>query len=265
MDGQSGTTKPSGIFKAMHAVMSEVGVIGKDRTNPQQNYKFRGIDDVLAVLQPLFVKHGIICTPEVLTEEREILATKSGGTMASVRLKVKHTYEAADGSTKVATTYGEAMDAGDKAGNKAMSAALKYAHVESFSIPTKESDRDTEEQSPEMAPRTQSGTRPQSVPASRPATQKPAQAAQAPRGASSAVFPGYGSKKGMPIDGAALKDLQWYADNCRKAIADPAKARWIDKERATLAALEAEIAAQTGGSTSSNDEPPPHDDGDSPF
>lgn len=154
MDGQGGSTTASGIFRAMLAVMTEVGAIGKSKQNVQQGYKFRGIDDVLAVLQPLFVKHGIICTPEVLTEEREMLTTKSGGSMASVRLKVRHTYEAADGTTKVATTYGEAMDSGDKAGNKAMSAALKYSHTMSFSIPTYETDRDTEEASPEMAAKT---------------------------------------------------------------------------------------------------------------
>src|SRR3990167_889385 len=153
MDGTSGTTAVRGIFKAMHAVMSEVGVIGKDRKNPQQGYSFRGIDDVLAVLQPLFIKHGIFCMPKVLKAEREVLATKSGGTMASVRLLVEHTFFAADGSSVYATTYGEAMDAGDKASNKAMSAALKYALTESFAIPTKESDRDTEEASPELAPK----------------------------------------------------------------------------------------------------------------
>jgi hypothetical protein len=137
MDGSTSGSKTSGIFTAMLAVQKEVGAIGKDRKNAAQNYNFRGIDDVLAVLQPLFNKHGIICTPEVLTEEREILTTKAGSTMASVRLKVKHTYEAADGTTKIATTYGEAMDSGDKAGNKAMSAALKYAHWSSRSaIPT---------------------------------------------------------------------------------------------------------------------------------
>lgn len=152
MDGSTAApTATRGIFKAMMGVMAEVGAIGKTKKNVQQGYQFRGIDDVLAVLQPLFIKHGIFCVPKVLKAEREVLATKSGGSMASVRLLVEHTFFASDGSSVYATTYGEAMDSGDKASNKAMSAALKYALTESFSIPTYETDRDTEEASPVLA------------------------------------------------------------------------------------------------------------------
>lgn len=78
-----------------------------------------------------------------------------------------------------------------------------------------------------------------------------------------ATFPGYGSMSGKPLSEGSDKDLAWYAGNCRKSIADPAKAKWIDKERATLAAIEAE-QARRGGSQSS-DEPPPHTDEEAPF
>lgn len=247
-----------GIHKAMRAVMEDVGAIGKDRKNPQQGYSFRGIDDVMAALQPLFVKHGIVCTPRVLTHEREVLQTKNGGTMASVRLLVEHTYEAADGSTAVSTTFGEAMDSGDKASNKAMSAALKYSHTFSFCIPTYEK-LDTEEASPEMAPRP-------AAQSTRPAP-KAAQQAQAPRPASNGgTLPNYGRRKGEPIQDAPVADLEFYANGCRKSIADPAKARWADKERQMLAAIEAEIARQTGGpALGGPDEPPPPGDEDAPF
>jgi len=50
-----------------------------------------------------------------------------------------------DGSTHVATIYGEAMDSGDKATNKAMSAAYKYLCLQSFCIPVVgEPDADSE-------------------------------------------------------------------------------------------------------------------------
>jgi len=146
-------SETTGIVVAMLKVMDEVGAIGKGRTNPQQGYKFRGIDDVVAELQPLMAKHGILMSPKVLEREREVLATKSGGSMASVRLLVEHTFRVADGSSVVATTLGEAMDSGDKASNKAMSAALKYALTETFMIPVRESERDTEEHSPQLAPK----------------------------------------------------------------------------------------------------------------
>ena len=143
-------TKRGEIYGALAAVMAEVGSVGKSRQNPQQGYKFRGIDDVMAHVQGVLAKFKVICIPFVVSVEREMVATKSGGTMASVRAIIDHTFYAADGSSVVARTIGEAMDSGDKASNKSMSAALKYALVEALMIPTYEVDRDTEEASPTL-------------------------------------------------------------------------------------------------------------------
>lgn len=139
------------IYAAMAKVMKEVGAIGKGRKNVQQNYAFRGIDDVVAHLQDVMANNGVVVIPRVLEQWRDIVATKSGSTMASVRLMIRHTFYAEDGTFVEAETIGEAMDSGDKASNKAMSAAFKYALTESFMIATYEVDRDTEEQSPELA------------------------------------------------------------------------------------------------------------------
>lgn len=139
------------VHEQLAKVMAEVGAVGKSKRNAQQGYQFRGIDDVVAHVQEVMAKHGVIVVPRVIEREREMVATKSGGSMASVRLLVQHTFFAADGSSVVADTLGEAMDSGDKASNKAMSAALKYALTETLLIPTYELDRDTEEQSPELA------------------------------------------------------------------------------------------------------------------
>lgn len=139
------------IYAALAAVMSEVGAVTKAKKNVQQGYQFRGIDDVMAHVQQVLAAHGVVCVPRVVEREREMMDTKSGGRMASVRLLVDHTFFAADGSHVVCTTLGEAMDAGDKASNKAMSAALKYALTETLMIPTYEVERDTEEASPEVA------------------------------------------------------------------------------------------------------------------
>jgi hypothetical protein len=144
------TTKSGEIYAALAAVMGDVGAVGKTKQNPQQGYKFRGIDDVMAHVQGVLAKHKVICIPFVVSVEREMVATKSGGTMASVRAIIDHTFFAKDGSSVVARTIGEAMDSGDKASNKSMSAALKYALTEALMIPTYEVDRDTEEASPAL-------------------------------------------------------------------------------------------------------------------
>ena len=59
---------------------------------------------------------------------------------------------AEDGSRHTVKTFGEAMDSGDKATNKAMSAAYKYAAFQAFSIPT-EGDNDADAQTHEVAAR----------------------------------------------------------------------------------------------------------------
>ena len=59
---------------------------------------------------------------------------------------------AEDGSKHTIRTFGEAMDSGDKATNKAMSAAYKYAAMQAFSIPT-EGDNDTENHTHEVMPK----------------------------------------------------------------------------------------------------------------
>lgn len=60
------------------------------------------------------------------------------------------------------------------------------------------------------------------------------------------TLPNYGRSKGQPIAGASLQDLEYYAAGCRRSLADPAKARFHDKERVLLAALEAELTRQQG-------------------
>ena len=61
------------------------------------------------------------------------------------------------------------------------------------------------------------------------------------------VFPPYGRSKGAPIYGASMQDLEFYANGARRSLNDPSKARWHDKERALLAAIENEMARQRGG------------------
>lgn len=245
----------SEIVKALVAIQGEVGVIGKTRKNPQQGYQFRGIDDVVAHVQELQAKHGVICAPRVVEREREVLPTKSGGSMVSVRLLVDHHFIALDGSEVVATTLGEAMDSGDKASNKAMSAALKYALTETYMIPTYEADRDTEEQSPEIGAMPQSG-KAASVPAARPAA-KPAQ-----RTSSGVVFPNYGQAKGQPVSGASKKDLAFYKAGAERTLNDPSKAKFHEKERILLDAIERELAM--GAPQQGDNEPPPPTDDDGP-
>lgn len=147
MSGQEGSGQR--IYAAMAEIMHEVGWVGKNKKNPTQGYAYRSVDDVIAALQGIMADKGVVCIPRVVERERESWTNAKNTVMTSTRLLVDHTFYAADGSHVVCTTLGEALDTSDKSANKAMTAALKYALVECFLIPTFEPDRDTEEHSRE--------------------------------------------------------------------------------------------------------------------
>lgn len=142
------------IYGAINAVMGELGAIGKDKRNAQQGFNYRGVDDVMNALNPLMVKHRLFCVPEVLEQTREQRTTAKGGALVYSILTMRYTLIAEDGSSIAAVVIGEGMDSGDKASNKAMSVAYKYAMFQIFSIPTEEMhDPDAESYSvaPEQA------------------------------------------------------------------------------------------------------------------
>lgn len=145
-----------GIFSSIIAVMDEIGAIKKGKVNSQQGFRYRGIDDVLNALNPIISKHGIFIVPEVLDMQCEERSAKNGGALLRVMLKIKFTFFAKDGSNINATVIGEAIDGGDKAANKAMSVAFKYACFQVFCIPTDEM-KDPDAETHEIVPKEQSG------------------------------------------------------------------------------------------------------------
>jgi len=126
------------IHTSMIAVMKKIGAIGKDQTNSQQKFKFRGIDQIYNELHDILAEEGIITLPKAgapVTSERE---SKTGGALRFVQIPMTYTFMADDGSTVECTTIGEGMDSGDKASTKAEAIAHKYALLQTFLIPTEE-------------------------------------------------------------------------------------------------------------------------------
>lgn len=146
------------VYSAIAKVMAEIGRIGisKDRKNDQQGYKFRGIDDVYNALSGLLSGAGLCVLPRVTKREVTERATKNGGVLFYVVLDVSFDLVAAeDGSRHTISVVGEAMDSGDKATNKAMSAAFKYACMEVFCIPTEgtpDADQETHDVAAKAVP-----------------------------------------------------------------------------------------------------------------
>lgn len=127
------------IYAKMTAVMRDVGAVGKNnRVSHGQSYDFRGIDDVMAALQPVLVRHGVLVIPTVLDRTSTEFKTSKGSMMQHTILHVRYDFFAEDGSSVSATVVGEGADVGDKSCNKAMSGALKYCLTHGFCIPTEE-------------------------------------------------------------------------------------------------------------------------------
>ena len=142
----------SDIYQAITDIMSEGYAITKGKRNQKQGYVYRGIDDVMNTFQPLLAKHHVFVVPEVLERERQERVTykdgKQSGTLLYSILTMRYTFYAEDGSSVSAVVIGEGMDSGDKASNKAMSVAMKYAMFQVFCIPTEEM-QDPDAETPE--------------------------------------------------------------------------------------------------------------------
>lgn len=137
------------IYQSIAAIMGESYTIGKSKVNQQQGFRYRGIDDVMNTFQPLLSKHHVFLVPEVIENTRQDVTNSKGTVLHYSIMKVKFTFFAEDGSSVCAVVIGEGMDSGDKASNKAMAIAMKYAMFQVFCIPTEEmSDPDAE--SPEL-------------------------------------------------------------------------------------------------------------------
>jgi hypothetical protein len=134
------------VYQAINAVQKALAAegISKARKNTQQGYNFRGIDDVYNVVSPLLGAHGLCILPRVLSRQCVERQTAKGGVLFYVTCEVEFDFVSAeDGSKHTVKTYGEAMDSADKATNKSMSAAYKYAVMQAFAIPT-EGDNDAD-------------------------------------------------------------------------------------------------------------------------
>ena len=128
------------IYEAIAQIMNKGYAIAKEKENKQQNFKYRGIDDVMNTFQPLLAEHNVFVVPEVLEQTREERQSSKGNTLIYSILKMRYTFYSSDGTSVSAVVIGEGMDSGDKASNKAMAVAMKYAFFQVFCIPTEDMD-----------------------------------------------------------------------------------------------------------------------------
>ena len=140
------------IYQAIANAMKEISPIAKGKKNKEQGFAYRGVDDVMNELNPILAKYNIFIYPEVIGSQRDERQTKSGGTLLYSILTIKYHFATDDGSEVCTTVVGEGMDSGDKASNKAMAVAFKYACLQMFCIPTSDIKDPDEETPPQLSP-----------------------------------------------------------------------------------------------------------------
>lgn len=145
------------VYKAINAVQAELartGIAKLHRNEQGQGYDFRGIDDIYNALAPLLAKNGLCILPRTVSRQCDVRTSSKGSILYYVVVEVEFDFVCSeDGSKHTVKTFGEAMDSGDKATNKSMSAAYKYACFQAFCIPLEGMDADeTTHELPECPP-----------------------------------------------------------------------------------------------------------------
>ena len=142
------------VYQAINNVSNELlSGIQKGSKNQMQGFMFRGIDAVYNALSPALVKHKLVIAPRIKSREVVERKTARGGALFYVVVEAEFDFiSSEDGSIHTVTNFGEAMDSGDKATNKAMSIAYKYAAFQTFCIPTEDTSIDPDSEVHDVAP-----------------------------------------------------------------------------------------------------------------
>lgn len=146
---------------ALMQVKRNLGAIGKGTWNKDQKFWFRSADDVVNSLSPLCSEAGLLPIPEVLSYDATTYQTRSGSTWNMVRVRVRYTLVAEDGSKVSGVGFGEGADPGDKAANKAQTNAFKYFLCTLFMIPTGDVEADAEKPDEQAPPQENPQGRPE--------------------------------------------------------------------------------------------------------
>lgn len=170
---------PGSIHARLMNVMRAVKAITKGRTNTQQDFKYRGVDEVFNELHAHCATAGVMPRIELVDHILTERTTQKGGKVLHHLLRCRICWVAEDGQcTDPVLWIGEAADHGDKGVGKAQQYALKMFLIEHFMIPT-DGGIDPDAQSYEFG-EPQRTERPGRQAERRPAQRPQAQAARQP-------------------------------------------------------------------------------------
>lgn len=165
------------INEAMSKIMEVLDVLSKDRISQpgtEKAYSYRSIDELLNKLHPALVANKVIIAAGL--DSPAILEYREGrGNCFRAAVSVKFVFTSLeDGSSFVVGPFvGEGCDSGDKAANKAHTAAFKNAMYQTFCVPVEGASTDSENGQQDKLEQKKPQPKPQAQPASTPPPAKP--------------------------------------------------------------------------------------------
>jgi hypothetical protein len=137
----SSETKTKNLYQKLLSITEEIGKIDKTGKNTMQGYSFIEQAKVVAEVRVQLAKHGVMIIPEIAERslERYNVTRSNGkaGTDIHVQVKSRYTLVNADNPDErmiCEWDAGEAIDSGDKATNKAVTASDKSFKMKLFNI-----------------------------------------------------------------------------------------------------------------------------------
>lgn len=138
-------TEQPNVQQALAAAAAEIGAVGKEQTMAAgpAKYKYRGLDDLMNAVHGPLSKHGVTFVPiEVNVIDKMERTTRSGSVQYHLRAVVTYAIYGPAGDMILCSVLAEGADTGDKAGNKLMSGAFKYALGQALHLPYAMEDQD---------------------------------------------------------------------------------------------------------------------------
>ncbi len=141
---------PQDIGSIIPRIREDLGFVGKDQqTESGTRYNYRGHDQIVNAIVPLFDKYGVYTTVE---DKPVFYEGRNAGTkyVTAVQLIKAVTFWAPDGSSRTSTVLSESTDYSNKATGQAGTYAYRIALEQTFTIPTgrPDPDADASEQEP---------------------------------------------------------------------------------------------------------------------
>jgi hypothetical protein len=133
------------LLAAKLAVMEKVRRVEKTRRMVSANggYQYAGAEEIISEIRPAMVTNGLSIAPvrsELILQDKLHLASNKA--MTHSVLKVTFRLSHVSGQQEEIETFGEAADSMDKSINKCMTAALKYALLQTFLLQGAHDDPD---------------------------------------------------------------------------------------------------------------------------